>query len=66
MRPANSVRSSDTSSGTVSSTSYCQRTLRRFVSFRGIGALMQLVRDDNQRVFPEQAESINFNYEAPA
>ena len=33
MRAASSVRSSKTSSGTVSRTSYCQSTLRRLASF---------------------------------
>src|SRR5215471_16405240 len=40
IRAASSVRSSKISSGTVSSTSYCQSTLRRFFSFLGIGARM--------------------------
>src|ERR1039457_6999560 len=44
IRAASSVRSSKTSSGTVSSTSYCQSTLRRFLSFSGIGAVMMFIR----------------------
>src|ERR1035438_1306907 len=43
IRAASSVRSSKTSSGTVSSTSYCQSTLRRFFSFSGIGAGMVFI-----------------------
>src|ERR1035441_1338675 len=43
IRAASSVRSSKTSSGTVSSTSYCQSTLRRFFSFSGIGAVMVFI-----------------------
>src|ERR1022692_1641426 len=43
IRAASSVRSSKTSSGTVSSTSYCQSTLRRFFSFSGIGAVMMFI-----------------------
>src|SRR6266516_2322240 len=39
MRAANSVKSSKTSSGMVSSTSYCQRTLSRCFSFGGTRAL---------------------------
>src|ERR1051325_9539689 len=45
MRAASSVRSSKTSSGTVSRTSYCQRTLSRCFSFR-IGATM--IRGDDK------------------
>src|ERR1035438_697344 len=43
IRAASSVRSSKTSSGTGSSTSYCQSTLRRFFSFSGTGAVMVFI-----------------------
>ncbi len=42
MRAASSVKSSKISSGMVSSTEYCQRTLRRCFSFFGTGAVMRL------------------------
>src|ERR1022692_1832943 len=42
IRAASSVKSSKTSSGTVSSTSYSQRILRRWISFLGSEARMDL------------------------
>ena len=52
IRAASSVRSSKTSSGTVSRTSYCQRTLRRLFSFWSIGAsCVSLVPDAGMFTF---------------
>src|ERR1051325_2954568 len=40
IRAANSVRSSNSSSGTVSRTSYCQSTFSRLASLEGVGVLI--------------------------
>src|ERR1039458_2404609 len=61
IRAASSVRSSKTSSGTVSSTSYCQSTLRRFFSFSGIGAGMVFICSRWRKDTDSSAES-NVSY----
>src|ERR1035438_432016 len=65
IRAASSVRSSKTSSGTVSSTSYCQSTLRRFFSFSGTGAVMVFICSRWRNNTDSRAES-NVSYSQPS